>query len=83
MSAPASRSKRTIHKKPSKEATITAVSPYAVRTLKFDLYSNIQSGAFRLENGNTLITVTQQDLILEVNNDGEIIWQTEKRKRFI
>ena len=40
-----------------------------------DFYSFNQSGAFRLPNGNTLITVSAQDLISEVNNAGEILWQ--------
>ena len=38
-------------------------------------YSNIQSGAYRLENGNTLITYTTLSKIVEVANDLEIVWQ--------
>ena len=38
-------------------------------------YSNIQSGAYRLENGNTLITYTTLSKIVEVTNDLEIVWQ--------
>ena len=40
-----------------------------------DFFSFNQSGAFRLPNGNTLITVSAQDLISEVNNAGETLWQ--------
>ena len=38
-------------------------------------FSNIQSGAFRLENGNTLITYTTLSKIIEVSNDLEIVWE--------
>ena len=38
-------------------------------------FSFNQSGVFRLPNGNTLITVSAQDLISEVNNAGGILWQ--------
>jgi len=37
-------------------------------------YSNVQSGAFRLENGNTLITDANSSRIFEVNMDGDIEW---------
>ena len=40
-----------------------------------DFFSNIQSGAYRLPNGNTLITVTNQDRIFEINYSGEIQWE--------
>ena len=40
-----------------------------------DFFSNVQSGAYRLPNGNTLITVTNQDRIFEVNYSGEIQWE--------
>jgi len=39
-----------------------------------DFFSNTQSGAYRLPNGNTLITVTNQQDIFEVNYDGEVEW---------
>ncbi|MBC8311131.1 MAG: aryl-sulfate sulfotransferase [Candidatus Marinimicrobia bacterium] len=37
--------------------------------------SERQSGAFRLGNGNTLITDSNSLRIIEVNNDGEIQWE--------
>jgi len=40
-----------------------------------DFFSNVQSGAYRLPNGNTLITVTNQNRIFEVNYSGEIQWE--------
>ena len=40
-----------------------------------DYFSFIQSGAFRLPNGNTLITVATEARILEVNSNGQIIWE--------
>ena len=36
--------------------------------------SQVQSGAFRQANGNTLITVAQNSRIFEVTYDGEIVW---------
>jgi len=39
-----------------------------------NFFSNTQSGAYRLPNGNTLITVTNENDIFEVNPDGEIEW---------
>ncbi len=38
------------------------------------LFSQYQSGAFRLENGNTLVTVSEDNYIFEVNPEGEIVW---------
>ena len=35
-------------------------------------FSNFQSGAFRLPNGNTIITSSADELIVEVNRFGEI-----------
>jgi len=37
--------------------------------------SSIQSGVFRLENGNTLITYTTLSKIIEVSNDLDIVWE--------
>ena len=37
-----------------------------------DFFSNFQSGAFRLPNGNTIITSTANSLIFEVNQLGEV-----------
>ena len=59
---------------------LTADSVYAPEN--FDLifgnddsfFSSFQSGAYRLENGNTIITVTQEKFFFEINQDGQIIW---------
>jgi len=40
-----------------------------------DFFSNIQSGAYRLPNGNTLITVTSQERIFEISYSGEVQWE--------
>ena len=40
----------------------------------FDFLSIIQGGAFRLSNGNTLITTFGNPTIFEVNPEGEIEW---------
>ena len=42
-----------------------------------NFYSNTQSGAFRLENGNTIITSAADHQILEVSMSGEIEWEYE------
>ena len=39
-----------------------------------DFYSNTQSGAYRMNNGNTFITSAADDQIFEVNLDGDIEW---------
>ena len=38
-------------------------------------FSGWQSGAYRLYNGNTLITVAQQKNVFEVNPNNEVVWQ--------
>ncbi len=38
-------------------------------------HSGSQSGAFRLPNGNTLVTVAQELYIFEVTSDKEIVWE--------
>jgi len=38
-------------------------------------HSGSQSGAFRLPNGNTLVTVTGESYIFEVTHDKEIVWE--------
>ena len=38
-------------------------------------YANKQSGAFRLENGNTLIIDSDSALIFEVSIDGDVVWE--------
>ena len=37
-------------------------------------HSNVQSGAFRLPNGNTLITDADDARIFEVTNSGTTVW---------
>jgi len=40
----------------------------------FYFFSNTQSGAFRMPNGNTLVTVKNENRIFEVNSLGELLW---------
>ena len=42
-----------------------------------NFYSNTQSGAFRLPNGNTIITSTSEQNVFEVDNAGNIQWVYE------
>ena len=42
-----------------------------------DFYSMNQSGAFRLSNGNTIITISEEDKIIEVDNNGNTLWEYE------
>ena len=50
--------------------------PYASEWRYIDgFYSGKQSGAFRLPNGNTLITSATEGYIFEVTNGGEIVWE--------
>ena len=35
----------------------------------------MQGGSFRLPNGNTLITLTHVGKLIEVDNEGDTIWQ--------
>ncbi len=39
-----------------------------------DFYSNTQSGAYRMNNGNTFVTSAADDQIFEVNMNGDIEW---------
>jgi hypothetical protein len=41
-------------------------------------YSSIRSGAQRLANGNTLISASQLPAVIEVNSDGDIVWQLDQ-----
>jgi hypothetical protein len=43
---------------------------------EFEFISVIQGGAFRLPNGNTLITTAGNPTIFEVNQEGNIEWST-------
>ena len=38
-------------------------------------HSNVQSGAFRLPNGNTLLTVADDAEIYEVTYEGDVVWE--------
>ena len=37
--------------------------------------NHLASGAFRLKNGNTLVTLTTTNRIIELNQNGEIVWE--------
>ena len=43
------------------------VQNVTAKNIKADFFSNTQSGAYRLPNGNTIITSTANSLIFEVN----------------
>ena len=43
-----------------------------------NIFSPMQGGAFRLPNGNTLITDCDNALILEVTNGGHIVWEYQE-----
>jgi hypothetical protein len=53
--------------------------PYGPENLDWilsgDFETPIQGGAFRLPNGNTLITQTHTSTIVEVDMDGNVIWE--------
>ena len=38
-------------------------------------YSHFQSGSYRLNNGNTFTTVSQEKYLFEINTENEIIWE--------
>ncbi len=38
-------------------------------------FSHFQSGAYRLENGNTFITVSQEKYLFEINSENETVWE--------
>ena len=38
-------------------------------------YSHFQSGSYRLRNGNTFTTVSQDKHIFEINTENEIVWE--------
>jgi len=46
-----------------------------VWTFEEDFYSPKQSGAFRLPNGNTFVSVSRDGDMFEVTYDGEIVWE--------
>ena len=44
-------------------------------TFEDDFYGAKQSGAFRLPNGNTFVTVSGDDGMFEVTDDGMVVWE--------
>ena len=38
-------------------------------------YSHFQSGVFRLNNGNSFITVSQEKYMFEISGNGDIVWE--------
>ena len=58
---------------------IDNTNPYAPESYLWmyqsDFFSNKQSGAFRLSNGNTLITSDQDRRLFEVDLNGAIVWE--------
>jgi len=44
-------------------------------TFRDDFYAPKQSGAFRLPNGNTFVTVSSDGYMFEVTYDKEIVWE--------
>ena len=38
-------------------------------------YSHFQSGSYRLKNGNTFSTVSQEKYLFEINTENEIVWE--------
>ena len=58
---------------------LEAGEPYGPETWQWiymgDITTPMQGGAFRLPNGNTLITQTHTSKILEVDMDGNVIWE--------
>ena len=59
--------------------SISSDGPFGPDTLHWDFSCNIvvpmQGGAFRLPNGNTLITLTHIGKIIEVNGNGDNLWE--------
>jgi hypothetical protein len=59
--------------------TIEDGEPYGPETYIWsyenDIFSAMQGGAFRLPNGNTLITDCDSAHILEVTNNGQTVWE--------
>ena len=59
--------------------TITDNDPFGPDSITWihagTFHSMIQGGAFRLPNGNTLITESDDAFMFEVNNDHEIVWE--------
>jgi hypothetical protein len=60
---------------------INETEPFGPNDLEWmhtgDFHSNVQSGAFRLSNGNTLISVADDATIFEVDSLGNTVWDYE------
>ena len=58
---------------------IEADQPYNPETYSWiyqnNFYSQNQSGAFRLPNGNTIITVVTDNRIFEIDTEGTLVWE--------
>ena len=58
---------------------ITDEMPYGPQSLEWlyagNIQTPIQGGAFRLPNGNTIITQTHTSILLEVDMDGNVVWE--------
>ena len=72
-----------LESKPENDSELNNI-PLDINASSFDwiyqpgnMYSNSQSGAFRLANGNTLITSANQNDVFEINSSGEIQWSYE------
>ena len=48
---------------------------YPIWTFSGGFHSPMQSGAFRLPNGNTIVTAAQFGYVFEVELDGDIVWE--------
>ena len=60
--------------------------PYGPETWEWfytgDITTPMQGGAFRLPNGNTLITQTHTSKIIEIDMDGNVLWEYEYESEF-
>ena len=56
------------------ETSTSSHSPLWTYSGDENFFTSYQGGAYRLENGNTFITITDSKDIIEVNDNGEIVW---------
>ena len=60
---------------------IDVTNPYLPETPTWNyggdssFYSHFQSGSYRLKNGNTFTTVSQDKYIFEIDSENEIVWE--------
>ena len=47
---------------------------FLIQTNDDSFFSSFQSGAYRLKNGNTIITVTQEKSLIEITQDSQVVW---------